>query len=200
MTLRQLAELVALLVTGLGVCATSGSGHAGSLLVDVPGDTVGFSHAPRAPLISAQRLAPGVSRSATFAVRNTSRYPADLVLSVFDVTDDENGCLRPEAREPGEGCESDEGELSDWLTVTVSRAAPGSPALWSGEFSELIGGVDLGRPLAAGATWGLRVTMSLPLEAPNDTMTDTTTFGTRLVARSTVGRSVVSGARSSAEG
>ena len=189
--MRRMVVLAALVVAGLTLSVPSAAADDGSLLVDVPGDSVGFTHDPGAPLVKAERLAPGVSRSGTFAVRNTFSGAASLGLRVFDLTDAENGCLAPETRVPGEECDADGGELADWLDVTVARDDATAETLWSGDFGDLAAGVELTDALPAGATWPLRITVALPLAATNDTMSDEVSFGVRLTAESNTGYSDV---------
>ena len=143
--MRRMVVLAALVVAGLTLSVPSAAADDGSLLVDVPGDSVGFTHDPGAPLVKAERLAPGVSRSGTFAVRNTFSGAASLGLRVFDLTDAENGCLAPETRVPGEECDADGGELADWLDVTVARDDATAETLWSGDFGDLAAGVEPAR-------------------------------------------------------
>lgn len=164
----------------------------GSLLVDVPGDAVGFTHDPAAPLLDVHGLHPGSSGDGTMDLRNTSAHDADLELTVSGIVSVENDCVRPETREAGEDCDADGGELDDWLDVTVTRMGDGDHVLWSGHLQQLAGGVDLGQ-LAAGATTGIRFAVTLPQAAPNDTMTDSVSFDTRITATSTAGGSTVAG-------
>jgi hypothetical protein len=169
----------------------------GSLLVDVPGDGVGFTHDPGAPMLDVQRLYPGGSGSGYLDVRNSSPYAATLDLAVLDLVSNENSCLRPEVREPGEQCDADGGELQDWLEVTVTREdLPGGAAdevLWQGGLDALSTGAGLGATLPAGATWRLRMTVTLPQAATNETMSDSLTFDTRFTATGEGGTSTVDG-------
>jgi hypothetical protein len=169
----------------------------GSLLVDVPGDGVGFTHDPAAPFLDVSRMYPGSSGSGYLDVRNASSYDATLNLSVLDLVSHENSCLGPEAREPGEDCASDHGELQNWLGVTVTREdlPDGAPdqVLWQGDLGSLASGADLGGSFPAGATWRLRMTVSLPQAATNETMSDSLTFDARLTATSPGGTSTVDG-------
>ncbi len=171
----------------------------GSLLVDVPGDGVGFTHDPGNPLLDVQRLYPGSSGDGTMGVRNTSAYDARLDLGAADIVSLENTCVRPERRDPGEGCDADGGELAGWLAVTVTREdVTPAEVLWSGQLAALAQGATLTDDLPAGATWQMRMTVSLPWSAPNDTMTDSVTFDTRLTASSQAGESTVAGPHVSA--
>jgi hypothetical protein len=169
----------------------------GSLLVDVPGDGVGFTHDPGAPFLDVSRMYPGSSGSGYLDVRNASSYDATLTLAALDLVSEENGCLRPEQREPGEGCDADGGELQDWLGVTVTREdiPGGTPdqVLWQGDLGSLTSGADLGGSIPAGATWRLRMAVALPRAATNETMSDSLTFDIRLTASGEGGTSTVDG-------
>ena len=135
-------------------------------------------------------LAPGHSRSASLDVHNDSPYAARIVLLVTDVTDEENSCERPERRQAGEECDADGGELRDWLRVTLTGESP----LWSGAFDDLLDGVTLDDALAPGESLPLRFRIELPMEAGNDTMTDSVAFTSRFVGTSVAGgESVVAG-------
>jgi hypothetical protein len=167
------------------------------LLVDVPGDGVGFTHDPGAPFLDVSRMYPGSSGSGYLDVRNASAYDATLNLAVGNLVSQENGCLRPETREPGEACDADGGELQDWLGVTVTREdiPGGAPdqVLWTGDVNTLASGAHLGSTMPAGATWRLRMTVALPRSAGNDTMSDSLTFDTRFTATGDDGTSTVDG-------
>jgi hypothetical protein len=199
-TARGLARALALSLPVLGCVLVLGgpaSADDGSLLVDVPGDGVGFTHDPGAPMLNVERLYPGGSGSGYVDLRNASAYDASLNLAVLDLVSQENSCLRPEQREPGEGCAADGGELQDWLDVTVTREdLPGDAAdqvLWQGDMASLTSGADLGATLPAGATWRLRMTVALPRAATNETMSDSLSFDTRFTATGENGTSTVDG-------
>lgn len=174
-----------------GVLFTSAPASAddGSLLVDVPGDGVGFGHGPVGAALEIDRLAPGGSGSGTVAVRNTSSYVATLSLAAVGVDSHENSCIRPETRIVTEGCAADGGELEDWLEVAVLHDAD---LLWQGTLSDLEAAPDLGL-LPAGETWNLQLDVTLPRAAANDTMTDSVGFGLRFGATSAEGTSTVEG-------
>ncbi|HEX2895923.1 MAG TPA: hypothetical protein VHO29_18105 [Marmoricola sp.] len=194
-TSRLLARAIvaALLVMGCWWWSSSPAlADDGSLLVDVPGDGVGFTHQSSAPLLDVQQLYPGGSGSGTVDVRNTSAYDADLVLVASNVDSEENGCLRPETRVPTERCDADGGELQNWLVFTVSRVGDPDQELWHGDLAALSAGADLGE-LGAGAASTLRVQVLLPAAAGNDTMTDSVSFDTRLTATTVAGESTVAG-------
>jgi hypothetical protein len=190
--MRRLVVLVMLVLCGLGLSVAPATADGGSLLVDVPGDAVGFTHDPTVPLVHVERLAPGSSPSSGFAVRNTSPDTARLVLTVLDLVDDENGCLRQELAAPDEECYADGGELSAALVVDVTRDDQPQTSLWSGNFRDLSRGVQLTDALPAGATWPLHVTITMLRDATNATMSDVASFGVRLTAEYSAGYSAVS--------
>jgi hypothetical protein len=194
------AVVRAAVLAALGFALLSGGpafADDGSLLVDVPGDGVGFTHDPGAPFLDVSRMYPGSSGSGYLDVRNASAYDATLNLAVLDLVSQENGCQRPEMRVPGEQCDADGGELEDWLEVTVTREdlPGGAPdkVLWQGDLGSLASGADLGGSFPAGATWRLRMTVALPQAAGNETMSDSLTFDARLTATSSGGTSTVDG-------
>jgi hypothetical protein len=191
MTVRLLLTLAAWVIAALLFTGTAPATAKGGpfLLVDLPGDSKGFTHEPRAPLLDVEALAPGRSTSAIVDVRNASGTPVRLDLKTLRPVDDENGCLRPETREPGEGCAADGGELSRWLRASVVRIRPsGAATLWSGAFTDLAAGVKLVSAMPARSTWRLRMTLSLPWRATNEVMSDTVRFGLRLAAECNDGR------------
>jgi hypothetical protein len=141
----------------------------GRLRVDVPGGA-----------ISIEKLAPGLGGTSTVRVTNGSDSPAELSLQVLDLEDDENGCLRQETRDGDVTCDSSGGELSAWLRVRVAR---GDEQLWEGPITELGDRVVLDDDVAAGETQSLHLTVALPIEAGNDTMTDRVDFDLRWDAR-----------------
>jgi hypothetical protein len=179
---RRLVVLLALVaVASLGPQALAVADE-GALLVDVPGDGVGFTHDPEVPLLQVERLVPGGSGSSGLAVRNASSDAVRLVLTVTDVVDEEHGCLAPETRVAGEDCESDGGELSESLVAAVTIDGPNAGPSWSGPFRDLEGGVELTGEIPSGATWQLHVSLQMPLPTGNETMTDTVAFRTVLSA------------------
>lgn len=125
-----------------------------------------------APLAFGQ-LAPGHSRSSAITVSNPTDGPAEIALAVTVSEEDENGCARQEARVATERCDADGGELGDWLDVTVSRDGT---ELWTGPVRDLAEPQQMPGSLAAGGTWDLDLTMAMPTEAGNDTMTDRIAF------------------------
>ena len=128
-------------------------------------------------------LAPGLSGSGTFTVRNETRQKADVRVTALKLLDRENSCLSPEKRVPGERCSSDGGELSDWLKVVITRRQGASETrVWSGRLAQLTRGAKLSGAVPATSSWSLRMTIELPWAAGNDTMTDSVSFGLRIDA------------------
>jgi hypothetical protein len=133
-------------------------------------------------------LAPGLSGSGTFTVRNGTRDAATVRMTALKVVDRENACLRPEQRVATERCSQDVGELSDWLGVVVSRRQGASETrLWSGSLAQLRRGAKLAGVVPAGSSWTIRVSLGLPVAAGNDTMTDSVSFALRLDAACRLG-------------
>lgn len=116
-----------------------------------------------------EQLAPGHDRTASITVSNPSDGAAEVALQIELTTDDENGCLRQETFVATEQCEADGGELDAWLDVTVADA---DGTLWTGPISDLAEAQQLPGSLAAGDDWDLDLTIGMPFEAGNDTMTD----------------------------
>ena len=145
----------------------------GRLRVEVPGGA-----------ISIEKLAPGFSGTSTVRVTNGSDSPAELSLQVLDLEDDENGCLPQETRDGDITCDSSGGELSAWLRVQVAR---GDEQLWEGPITELGDRVVLDGDVPAGETQSLDLTVALPIQAGNDTMTDRVDFDLRWDARASTG-------------
>ena len=145
----------------------------GRLRVEIPGGAV-----------SIEKLAPGFSGTSSVRVTNGTDYPAELSLQVLDLEDDENGCLRQETRDGDVTCDSSGGELSAWLRVQVLR---GDEQLWEGPITALADGVLLDGDVPAGESQSLDLTLALPIEAGNDTMTDRVDFDLRWDARASTG-------------
>ena len=146
-----------------------------------------------------ERLAPGHSGSGVIRVSNPHESGGRVSLAATDLADEENGCERPEVRTSGEECDADGGELSEWLDVTVTR--DGTP-LWSGGIRDLEEPQEFPGVLPAGETWNLDVTVSMPVEAGNDTMTDRVAFDLEIITTADTGDSTteVLGAESTASG
>ena len=121
-----------MVLAALALSMPSAAADDGSLLIDLPGDDVGFTHHPEAPLVGIRGLVPGDSKSTTFALRNTSAAETRVELRVFDLTEVGNDCLPPKVRETGDGCDAAGGDFSDWLTVSVTKEdVGGARMLWT---------------------------------------------------------------------
>lgn len=177
-----------------------GTWLAGMALVAVPTVAVAQAGSENAPL-SLDRLAPGLARTGTVTVTNPSAEPATLAIATLEVTDDDNGCVRPEVRDGDTTCGPGGGELSQWLEVTISDDGE---ALWSGRFTQLQEDRSLPGVLAPGESRDLDITVALPFEAGNDTMTDQVGFDLRIrtlgAAGEDVGDPEVLGAQASTGG
>ena len=210
MPLRRLAcAAAATALLGLQVGAVSLPAFAtggGRLLLDVAGDGEGFVHHSSTPLLSFHRLAPGYAASGAVEVKNDSPHRAALVLRAYDVEDDENGCLVQETRMGDTTCGvgDGDGELGEWLELTVSRDGAGSAPeqLWTGSIADLESGAELTENMPAGAVWPLRMTVELPRAAGNDTMTDKVGYDLRWTAsaENTTQTADVKGVEASAAG
>jgi LPXTG-motif cell wall-anchored protein len=150
----------------------------GQLLVDVLGDSVGFTDDP-GPVLFADNLMPGDSSAGTLLVRNASTEDVTLAITASDVQDVENSCEHSEADTTGERCDEDGGELSSRLRLMIRH---GSEQSWSGSLAELERGLDIIGGVAANGTLRLELKVELPYSAGNDTMSDSTSFALRLVA------------------
>jgi hypothetical protein len=169
--------------------AVAAAADDGRLLVDVPGDGEGFVHDTSTPLLHFLKLAPGSSTSGEVTVKNDSPHVVELALQAVDVREAENGCNRPEAREDTT-CDDPDGELGDWLVVTVSGRQGTTPQLlWSGDLDELSEAEVLVERMPAGAEWALELNVELPFAAGNDTQTDRTSFDLRWIATADSGES-----------
>jgi hypothetical protein len=176
----------AVLVTAMAVvAAAAGPSHAAGgseLLVDLAGDGEGFVHTTDEPWLDVDDLAPGSVRTRDLVVWNRTDRPADLRLLVTDLVDDENGCIRPELRVPGEECDVDGGELSSWLTLDL--VAPDVGASGQRTLADLAADPAGLTPMTVGAGEQLPLTLRLGFleESGNDTMTDQVGFDLRLDA------------------
>ena len=130
-----------------------------------------------------ERLAPGYGASAELRVRNGSEHDATVTLSVQDVLDDENGCIRQESRE-GDACDLPGGELSGWLHVQVEDEGD---VVWSGPMRSLSAGAIIDDAMPSGSERPLTIAVSLPIAAGNDTMTDRVSFVLRVDATAETG-------------
>ena len=132
-----------------------------------------------------ERLAPGFSKTETVTVTNDSEGAAEIALQAEITGNDENGCLRQETRDGDATCAgAGDGELGEWLDVTVSR---GDATLWSGSMHELDQPQTLPETLRSGETWDLDVEVGMPIEAGNDTMTDQASFDLTIHAAADTG-------------
>jgi len=130
-----------------------------------------------ADTLALDHLAPGISRSGTVSVTNESTGRATVALATFDLVDDDHGCARPEAQSGDTTCGEGGGELSRWLDVTVSDHGQ---QMWTGAFTQLHEDQRLPVTLEPGETRDLEITVGLPFEAGNDTMTDQVAFDLRM--------------------
>jgi hypothetical protein len=181
------AALVSALVVAVGLAGPARADD-GALRIDVPGDGLGFVHSSTVPILHDLRLAPGYSTSGTFEVLDDSAYDVSLELRTTDVVQAEGDCLRQEVAAGDTSCTGSGGELGDWLEVTVSKVTDaGDRQLWTGPFAALADGVDLEPGVAAGEVATLRIAVTLPRAATNDTMSDSVSFGLRLDAQAVAG-------------
>ena len=127
--------------------------------------------------LNLDRLAPGVSRQGSVSVTNPSDQKVTVALAVLNLSDDDNGCVRPEVRTGDATCGPGGGELSQWLDVTVTD--DGQP-LWRGPFTQLHEDQALPLSLEPGETKSLDISVGLPFETGNDVMTDQVGFDLRL--------------------
>lgn len=181
--------LVAVQVTAAPLPATAGDG--GRILFDMPGDGQGFVPDPAKPLVTSHRLAPGSSGFGDVELKNDSRQPIDIFLEATAIVDDENGCLHQETRDGDTTCGEADGELGEWLRITLTEDAESrSPRqIWTGSISDLQAGAALDHDIPAGAVRSLRMTVHLPRAAGNDSMTDQLGFGLRWTATADTGES-----------
>lgn len=183
---RARAGLV-VMVLGALLGGVPGTAYAASdrLLVDVPGDGLGFVTGSTAPLLDFTGLEPGDHETGRLSLWNDSADDVELGLVIVDLVDGERGCVEPESNEGHDAsCGSDQGELSRWLRLTVTRTDQDSEEqLWSGDFDSLQDPVVLAGAMAADARWDLRIDVALRPEAGNDTMTDAVAFSMSWSAR-----------------
>jgi hypothetical protein len=181
------AALMSALVIAVGLAAPAQADD-GALRIDVPGDGLGFVRSSTVPILHDLRLAPGYSTSGTFEVLDDSAYDVALELRTTGVVQAEGDCLRQEVAAGDTSCTGSGGELGDWLEVTVSKVTDsGDQELWNGPFGALADGIALEPSLAAGEVATLRIAVTLPRAATNDTMSDSVSFGLRLDAQAVAG-------------
>jgi hypothetical protein len=125
-------------------------------------------------------LMPGSHASTDFVVSNEAGAPASLRVQATDVVEDDNGCVRPEQQSGDVTCGPGGGELGDWLQLQLRDVTDGGDQeLWAGTVHDLENGVDALQSVAANGTPRLRLVVTLPRGATNDTMSDQTTFALR---------------------
>jgi hypothetical protein len=160
----RLACLVGLALTPLGV-ATTATAHAA---------LVGTSDA------GSLLIMPGSSEVLDLTVPNDSAAPADLSVQAVGVTEDDNGCVRPEQQAGDTTCGPGGGELGDWLALRLVRTSDaGEQELWSGTLGQLEAGAHVLDGVAGGSTPPLRLEIALPRAATNETQSDRVGFTLR---------------------
>ena len=132
------------------------------------------------------RLAPGSTLAARVVVRHDHGAGARLSLKVADLVEDENGCLPPERRHPGEECDADGGELGSWLRLD---ARVGTQTTSLGRLGDLGEPTVLVDSLPPGESVEVELRLALDVDAGNDTMTDRVSFDLVWVAESEHGTS-----------
>jgi hypothetical protein len=140
------------------------------------------------------RIMPGSEETFDLAVHNDSDAAASLQVQALDVADDDQGCVRPEEQAGDTTCGAGGGELGAWLDLRlVEVGAAGDQALWSGTLDQLAAGTNVLDQVAGGSTTQLRLLVSLPLAATNDTMSDEVSFRLRSTLTGQPGQSTVLG-------
>lgn len=118
-------------------------------------------------------MQPGDTVATTYEVRNQYTLAGRLKLTARAVVDEERGCLEPEINEGRDAtCGEHEGELGDWLRLSVESADAGLGTIWTGSLKDLSTGVVVDRMIPASAAWRVNFVSHLPVEAPNAVMTD----------------------------
>jgi hypothetical protein len=196
---RGVRLVAAVLLLGIPLVGLASPVHAASdsLLVDVPGDGQGFVNGSSTPLLDFADLEPGDVASGTIGLFNDFGEPVELGMGVIDLVDGERGCPEPESNEGGDTtCSGDEGELSEWLRLSVTKVGDGhEELLWSGDFDALGESQVLTGAMPAAAQWDVRIDVELLPQAGNDTMTDAVAFSMSWSARGdrVAGEAVVAG-------
>jgi hypothetical protein len=165
-----------------GAPAGASRGSVGDLLLDVPGDGLGFRNGPFDPLLLTDGLAPGDSGTAVVGVRSDGGPASDLSLRFLQIADLDPECSPAEAPVDA-SCGTGPGELGEDVIFDISADLDddedddefGSP-VFSGTVGDLADGIPLGGSLVAGEEWFFRVTARLPLSSGNETMTDSLAF------------------------
>lgn len=125
-------------------------------------------------------LMPGSEVSTEFVVSNQAGSPASLRVQATDVAEDDNGCVRSEQQSGDVTCGQGGGELGDWLQLELLDVTDGADReLWTGTVQDLQNGADALQNVAADGKPRLRLVVSLPRDATNDTMSDQTKFALR---------------------
>jgi hypothetical protein len=162
----------------LALAGTAGTAAAssGQLLIDVA-DGHGWVHDSSHPLFHFDKLAPGMSTSASLRLKNDSSSSGTLSVKAIHVHDDDNGCLRQESAAGDTTCGNGGGELGKAIrfAVVCPSMNEGRP-LWSGTIADVEKGVTVAQPLASTAVVELHVVAELPRDAGNETMTDRLAF------------------------
>jgi hypothetical protein len=125
-------------------------------------------------------LMPGSQSTVDFVVHNESSAAGSLSVSATDVTEDDEGCVRSERDAGDVTCGDGGGELGQWLELrlmTVDGSA--THEAWAGTVQDLAHAAPLLTKVAGGDAPHLRLEVSLPRDAGNDTMSDRTTFALR---------------------
>lgn len=125
-------------------------------------------------------LMPGSQASTDFVVSNEAGVPASLRVLATDVIEDDNGCVRSERQGGDVTCGPGGGELGGWLHLQLlDVTGGGDQELWAGTVHDLQNGADVLQHVAANGSPRLRLVVSLPRGATNDTMSDQTRFALR---------------------
>jgi hypothetical protein len=159
----------------------SRSGAGSDLLLDVPGDGLGFADGPFS-LVTRSGLSPGQSDSVVVGARNDDGPSSDLTLKALEIEDLDTGCSPNEASVDAT-CGAGPGELGDDIRLEISADLDrngdsnefGTP-LFTGTLRDLAGGVVLGEEMSSGDEWSFRITTELPAASGNETMTDSLVF------------------------
>jgi hypothetical protein len=165
---RRHAALAALAGLTIPVLALTTAMAAGSGFVEVVSD----------PGSAALHLMPGSDLTTEVLVHNESDESASLRVDARNVTDDDDGCVRPEVIAHDTTCGAGGGELGHWLELRVLSVggSAGDEQLWAGSLSDLEKGVSLLADVGAGDAPRLRLVARLPLAASNETMSDRVSY------------------------
>lgn len=132
------------------------------------------------PLAPIGLLYPGSTGLSTFSVTNPSGDDAALHFRIVGLTEDDNGCVRPETDYGDVTCGDGGGELGRDLRMTMvpidGGGNPTGPAVVDSPLRGLQDWTVIAASLAGGAQQHFRLDWALPPGSPNDTQTDTVTF------------------------